>query len=74
MPDTTDEDPASGRRRATPGPPAPRWVRLTWVVLLALAVLVLIALVTGLGGAHGPARHQLQAPVPDASNSREVSR
>jgi hypothetical protein len=40
------------------GPPSPnrtpRWVRLSWVILLAVALLVLILLLIG---GHGPSRH-----------------
>jgi hypothetical protein len=40
-------------------PGTPRWVKVTGIVGLAVALLIVIALVTGLGGpgAHGPGRH-----------------
>jgi hypothetical protein len=36
---------------------APYWVRIFAIVAAALFVLVVIVLVTGLGGSHGPWRH-----------------
>ena len=43
------------------GPPAypgiPRWVKVLGIVVIVLALLIAIALATGLGGPHGPARH-----------------
>ena len=38
-------------------PPTPRWVKVFAVVVLALALLVVIVMATGIGGQHGPARH-----------------
>ena len=35
----------------------PRWVRIFAIAAAALFVLVVIVLVTGLGGSHGPWRH-----------------
>jgi hypothetical protein len=37
----------------------PRWVKVSGIIGLAVALLIVIALVTGLGGpgAHGPGRH-----------------
>ena len=41
----------------SPYPEAPRWVKLSGIIAIALAVLVVAALFTGLGGPHGPGRH-----------------
>lgn len=36
---------------------APRWVKAFIVAAIAVALLVVIVMVTGFGGEHGPARH-----------------
>lgn len=45
----------------------PRWVTVLLVAAAVLAVLALVAVLTGLGGGHGPGRHlgatSLSAPV-----------
>jgi hypothetical protein len=46
---------------ANPG--TPRWVKISGVVALVLILLVTIVILTGIGGAHGPARH-----LPSANN------
>ena len=35
----------------------PRWVKVALIVVAALAVLFVVASLTGLGGDHGPGRH-----------------
>ena len=35
----------------------PRWVIITGIVALVLILLVIIVIATGLGGEHGPGRH-----------------
>jgi hypothetical protein len=35
----------------------PRWVLVTGIIVLGLAILVSIVLLTGIGGEHGPGRH-----------------
>lgn len=40
-----------------PYPGTPRWVRAFVAIGIILALLVAIALLTGLGGPHGPGRH-----------------
>ena len=52
--DTTDPD-----LDATVG--APRWVKVSALVVLALIVLVVVVLLV-VGGKHGPGRHTLSAP------------
>ena len=37
---------------------APRWVKVSGIVVLALVILFVIVMVTG-GGGHGPGRHAL---------------
>lgn len=47
----------------------PRWVKITGLVALALVALVAIAMVTGLGGDHGPGRHMApHDPAPTTSS------
>jgi hypothetical protein len=60
-PETVDDtgarpDPASP-------PPTPRWVKVSGIIGLAVVLLIVVALVTGLGGpgAHGPGRHMAGA-------------
>ena len=38
-----------------PGPP--RWVKVFGIVVLALILVVVLVMVTGIGGEHGPGRH-----------------
>ncbi len=38
-------------------PPMPRWVKVFGIVLIVLVLLVGIILFTGIGGEHGPGRH-----------------
>lgn len=49
----------TGRPGGSPPAPHvhPRWVTVLVVAAVALALLVAIAVLTGIGGAHGPARH-----------------
>lgn len=35
----------------------PRWVKVLGIIIIALILLVAVALVTGIGGPHGPGRH-----------------
>ncbi len=38
-------------------PGTPRWVKVFGIVVLALVLAVVVILVTGVGGEHGPRRH-----------------
>jgi hypothetical protein len=38
-------------------PGTPRWVKLSGIVVGVLTLLVLIIVLTGVGGPHGPGRH-----------------
>lgn len=57
---------ADGQDPQDPTPPAaperqpgmPRWVKVSLVVVAALVVLLLVAQAIGLGGDHGPGRHE----------------
>ena len=40
-----------------PYPGTPRWVKVSGIIAVALALLVAIAILTGVGGPHGPDRH-----------------
>ena len=44
-----------------PYPGAPRWVKVLATGALAVVLLALIAIATGLGGPHGPQRHMQPA-------------
>jgi hypothetical protein len=35
----------------------PRWVKVFGIIVIVLALLVVVVLVTGIGGEHGPGRH-----------------
>ncbi|WP_395111484.1 hypothetical protein [Actinomadura sp. SCN-SB] len=54
----TDDDTGTGP--ASPGSPPrmPRWVKVSAIVVAVLIVLFAVALLTGLGGDHGPGRHE----------------
>ena len=41
----------------------PRWVKVLGLAALALALLVVVLLVTGVGGHHGPGRHSGVGPA-----------
>jgi hypothetical protein len=45
-------------------PGTPRWVKLSGIVIGVLVLLVVIMVLTGVGGPHGPGRH---APSGDAA-------
>ncbi|MFI9585927.1 hypothetical protein ACIHCQ_29730 [Streptomyces sp. NPDC052236] len=56
----TGDDTGVGTDRGSPptAPPrAPRWVKVSAIVVGVLILLVLITKLTGLGGDHGPGRH-----------------
>jgi hypothetical protein len=38
-------------------PGTPRWVKVLGIVALALILLVVVIMATGIGGEHGPRRH-----------------
>lgn len=40
-----------------PYPGAPRWVKVSGIVVIVLVLSVLFMLITGIGGSHGPGRH-----------------
>lgn len=48
---------------AVPG--APRWVRIIVAVVIVVALVAALAVLTGIGGEHGPGRHQ---PAGSAAN------
>lgn len=54
--DSPDEGPDHGRRSSAP-PRAPRWVKVSAIVVGVLLLLAVIVKLTGLGGEHGPGRH-----------------
>jgi hypothetical protein len=49
-----------------PYPGAPRWVKVSAIVVGALAVVAAVLMLAGVGGPHGPGRHM---PAGDASGS-----
>ena len=50
-----------------PYPGTPRWVKLSAIIVGALILIVVVVLVTGLGGRHGPGRHK---PTAESENSQ----
>lgn len=52
---TDDPEPRPDLR---PPPAVPGWVKVSGIVALVLALLIAIVLLTGIGGPHGPARHE----------------
>lgn len=40
-----------------PYPGAPRWVKVSGIIAIALVLLVIVVVFTGVGGPHGPGRH-----------------
>lgn len=55
-PDAT-RDAKAGPDRESP-PRMPRWVKIPAIIIGILIVLFVVAMVTGLGGDHGPGRHE----------------
>jgi hypothetical protein len=55
QPRATGSDAAAGDRPPYPG--MPRWVKVSGIIVIVLALLVAIILATGVGGDHGPGRH-----------------
>jgi hypothetical protein len=54
-PDAVDEF-RVGTDRGSP-PPMPRWVKTSGIIGVAIVLVIVLALVTGLGGPHSPSRH-----------------
>jgi hypothetical protein len=60
-------------------PGAPRWVKLSGMIVAGLGLIVAIVVFTGLGGPHGPGRHLQSgdagegAPLEDATPSSQQS-
>ena len=53
--DTGDDTSVGPDGGSTTG--APRWVKVSGVIVLVLVVLFVVLKLTGLGGEHGPGRH-----------------
>lgn len=46
------------------GPRLPRWVKVSGIVLGVVVLVLVVLILTGVGGEHGPGRHQsLGAPA-----------
>ncbi|WP_328996591.1 hypothetical protein OG394_18260 [Kribbella sp. NBC_01245] len=50
-------DADSGHGPSSGPPRMPRWVKLSALVVAIILLLVVIAMLTGVGGDHGPGRH-----------------
>ena len=61
-----DPEPAAPRNEP---PRAPRWVRVSAIIAGILILLVVIVMLTGVGGGHGPGRH-IGAPGASPSGGR----
>lgn len=46
---------------AVPG--TPRWVKVIVAVVIVVVLLAVVAVLTGIGGEHGPGRHTSAGPV-----------
>lgn len=44
-------------------PGTPRWVKVSGIVAAVLALLIVVVMITGVGGPHGPARHMPSGDV-----------
>jgi hypothetical protein len=53
-----------------PGPP--RWVKAIGIVVLVLALIVLVLIVLGIGGPHGPGRHDVSGGARNAPLAAEL--
>jgi hypothetical protein len=52
---TMSQTPVKPDRESPPS--TPRWVKVLAIIALSVVLLIIIALVTDLGGPHGPGRH-----------------
>ncbi|MBC9725025.1 hypothetical protein [Streptomyces sp. TRM68367] len=64
--DGTGVEPDSGLPSSGP-PRAPRWVKVSGIIVGVLILLVVIVKLTGLGGDHGPGRHTGASGTPPAA-------
>jgi hypothetical protein len=62
QPDTGEAGDVENEVGSAPG--IPRWVKVSGIVAIILALVVVIVLVAGLGGAHGPGRHTSSGSAP----------
>jgi hypothetical protein len=73
------DDGAGGARPTPTAERMPRWVKITGIVTAVAVALLIIAMATGLGGQHGPGRHQApalsdqQAPAPSTGSAGELA-
>jgi hypothetical protein len=54
-------------------PGMPRWVKVFGIIAIALVLLVLFVILSGIGGPHGPGRHLPSSGSPDAHAPTETS-
>jgi hypothetical protein len=54
-PDTGDDTGVGPHRGSPPG--TPRWVKIFGIIAFVLVLLVVILMLAGVGGDHGPGRH-----------------
>ena len=67
-PDSTGDSGAGpGRGSTSVYPGTPRWVKVFGIAFLALALLIVIIMKTGVGGQHGPGRHMPSGDTPPSS-------
>ena len=71
QPRATEADPELPAPPPYPG--APRWVKLTGIIVLILALLFAIILVTGVAGSHGPGRHGGGGDTPPSAFAGQVT-
>ena len=57
MGDPSADRDADARREPEPTTGAPRWVKVVGIIALVMVVIVIVFLLTGGPGRHGPGRH-----------------
>lgn len=62
---TATRDELSSMSELPPYPGAPRWVKVSGIILGILVLLAAILVFTGVGGPHGPGRHMLDDDAGD---------
>lgn len=55
-------------------PPVPRWVKVSGAIVAIVVLLLLIALLAGVGGDHGPGRHDGASGEPQTEVAAGTSR
>lgn len=54
-------------------PGTPRWVKVSGIIVAGLILLIMIVIVTGIGGPHGPGLHLRSGDVGEAASPDTTS-